>query len=68
MIIIIIISPWPESARELYRPSDSRLSVKLMPTFVDRGCHVVSVTDPIRPYSRISRPEPLLFVPSSEIW
>jgi hypothetical protein len=31
---------------ELYRPSDSRLSVKLVPTFADRMCHVVSVTDP----------------------
>jgi hypothetical protein len=27
---------WPESARELYRPSDSCLSAKLVPTFVDR--------------------------------
>jgi hypothetical protein len=33
-------------ASELYRPSDRRLSVKLMPTFADRGCHVVSVTNP----------------------
>jgi hypothetical protein len=39
-------TPWPESASELYRPSDRRLSAKLMPTFVDRGCHVVSLTDP----------------------
>jgi hypothetical protein len=38
---------------ELYRPSDSRLSAKLVPTFADRGCHMVSVTDP---YSRLSRP------------
>jgi hypothetical protein len=29
--------PWPESASELYRPSDRRLSVKLVPTFSDRG-------------------------------
>jgi hypothetical protein len=29
--------PWPESASELYRPSGSRLSAKLVPTFVDRG-------------------------------
>jgi hypothetical protein len=36
----------PESASELYRPSDRRLSAKLLPTFADRGCHVVSVTDP----------------------
>jgi hypothetical protein len=39
-------TPWPESASELYRSSDSRLSAKLVPTFADRGCHVVSVTDP----------------------
>jgi hypothetical protein len=38
-------TPWPESAIELYRPSDLRLSAKLVPTFADRGCHVVSVTD-----------------------
>jgi hypothetical protein len=37
--------PWPESTSELYQPSDRRLSAKLMPTFADRGCHVVSVTD-----------------------
>jgi hypothetical protein len=42
--------PWSESASELYRPSDRRLSTKLMPTFADRGCHMVSVTDP---YGRI---------------
>jgi hypothetical protein len=41
--------PWPESASELYRPSDRHLS-KLVPTFADIGCHVVSVTDP---YCRI---------------
>jgi hypothetical protein len=28
-------------------------------------CHVVSVTDPLRPYSGFSRPEPVLFLPSS---
>jgi hypothetical protein len=38
--------PWSESASELYRPSDRRLSAKLVPTFADRGCHVVSVTNP----------------------
>jgi hypothetical protein len=43
-------TPWSESASELYRPSDSRFSAKLVPTFADRGCHVVSVADP---YSRI---------------
>jgi hypothetical protein len=39
-------TPWPESASELYRPSDRRLLAKLVPTFADRRCHVVSVTDP----------------------
>jgi CBS-domain-containing membrane protein len=37
---------WPQSASELFRPSDLRLSAKLVPTIADRGCHVVSVTDP----------------------
>jgi hypothetical protein len=37
---------WPESMSELYRPSDHCLSEKLVPTFADRGCHVVSVMDP----------------------
>jgi hypothetical protein len=40
----------PESASELYRPRDLRLSAKLVPTFAGRGYHVVSVTDP---YGRI---------------
>jgi hypothetical protein len=35
---------------KLYWPSSTRLLVKLMPTFTDRGCHVVSMT---YPYSRI---------------
>jgi hypothetical protein len=43
-------TPWSESASELYRPSDRRLSAKWLPTFVDKGCHVVSATDP---YGRI---------------
>jgi hypothetical protein len=43
-------TPWSESASELYRPSDRRLSAKLVPTFANRRCHVVSVTDP---YGRI---------------
>jgi hypothetical protein len=44
-------SPWPESGSELYRPSDSRLSAKLVQTFADRGCHVVSVTYPYAVFS-----------------
>jgi hypothetical protein len=43
-------TPWHESASEPYRPSDLRLLAKLLPTFADRLCHVVSVTDP---YCRI---------------
>jgi hypothetical protein len=42
---IISIIPSPESASKLYRPSDLHLCLKLVPTFADRGCHVVSVTD-----------------------
>jgi hypothetical protein len=38
--------PWPESASELDRPSDRRFSTKLVPTFTDKRCHVVSVTNP----------------------
>jgi hypothetical protein len=38
-----------------------------VPIFADRGRRVVSATDPLRQYSRFSRPEPLplLFLPSS---
>jgi hypothetical protein len=43
-------TPWPESAGELYRPSDRRLSAKLVSASADRGSRVVSVTDP---YGRI---------------
>jgi hypothetical protein len=43
---------WLESASELYRPSDRPLTAKLVPTFADRGCHVVSVADSLWQYSR----------------
>jgi hypothetical protein len=39
------------SASELYRPGYRFLLAKLVPTFADRGWHVVSVTDP---YGRIA--------------
>jgi hypothetical protein len=52
--------PRSESASKLYRSSDRHLSAKLVPT-VDRGCHVVSDRS-LRPYFRISRSEPLLFL------
>jgi hypothetical protein len=58
-------TPWQESASELYRPSDRRLSEMLVSTFADRGCRVVSGEDPLRPHFRLSGPEPLLFLPSS---
>jgi hypothetical protein len=44
-LLTLRITPWPESASELYRPSDRRLSAKLVPTFAGTGCHVISVTD-----------------------
>jgi CBS-domain-containing membrane protein len=37
-------TPWPESA------SDRRLLAELVPTFAERGCHVVGLMDP---YGRI---------------
>jgi hypothetical protein len=49
IIIIIILTPLILSASELYRPSDRRLSAKLVPTFEDRMCREVSLADP---YSR----------------
>jgi hypothetical protein len=52
---------WPKSASELYRTSERRLSAKLVPVFAVRSCHIVSVTDPHRKYSRFSRLELLLF-------
>jgi hypothetical protein len=39
-------NPWSESANELYRPKDRRLTAKSVPIFVDRGFLVASVTDP----------------------
>jgi hypothetical protein len=35
----------PQIPSELYRPSNRRLSAKLVPTFADRGYRVVSATD-----------------------
>jgi hypothetical protein len=43
-------TPWSESTGELYRLSDRCFSAKWLPTFADKGCHLVSVTDP---YGRI---------------
>jgi hypothetical protein len=51
---------WSEYANKLYRLSDRRLLAKWLPTFADKGCHVVSVTS-LWPYSWFSRQKPLLF-------
>jgi hypothetical protein len=52
------------SASELYRPSDRRLSAKLVPTFADRGVAWSAQRIP-RPLILFSSPEPLLFHSSS---
>jgi hypothetical protein len=39
-------TPWPESVNDLHRPSSHLLSAKLVPTFADSVCCVISVTDP----------------------
>jgi hypothetical protein len=57
-------TPWPESASELYRPSERRLSTKLVLTFADRRCTWSAWRIPTTVIS-ISRPKPLLFLPSS---
>jgi hypothetical protein len=64
MYVIALKTPWPEPENELYRPSDRRLSAKLVSTLADKGCHVVSVADPYGRIHRFSRPEPLLFLSS----
>jgi hypothetical protein len=38
--------PWIQSVSELYRLSDRRLSAKLVPTFADGECYMMSTTDP----------------------
>jgi hypothetical protein len=44
------LTPWSQFESELYRQSGRRKSAKLVPTFADGKCHVVSMTDP---YGRI---------------
>jgi hypothetical protein len=51
-------TPWSESASELYRPSDRRLSAKWLPTFADRDGQR---DGSLWPYFRFSVQEPLLF-------
>jgi hypothetical protein len=59
-------TPWPpQPASELYRPSDRRVSAKLMPTFCGQRVPRGQRDESLRPYSRLSRPKPLLLLPSS---
>jgi hypothetical protein len=58
-IILRKQTPWIESESELYRPSYRRLSANLVPNWADRGCRVVSATDPHGRQFRFSRPETL---------
>jgi hypothetical protein len=48
LLIILMKTPWPESAGKLYRPSDHRLSAKVLR--IER-CRVVSVTFPTAVFS-----------------
>jgi hypothetical protein len=52
--------PGLQSVSELHRPSDRRLSAKLVPTLADRGCRMVSAKNSHGRLLRFSRPEPLL--------
>jgi hypothetical protein len=45
--------------------SDRRLSAKLLPTFAERGMSRGQREGSLRPYSRISKQEPLFFLSSS---
>jgi hypothetical protein len=56
---------WPQSASELYRPGDRPLSAMLVPTLADNRVPRDQRNGSLRPNSRISRPEPLQFLPSS---
>jgi hypothetical protein len=47
-------SPWPQSAGELYRPSDRRLGAKLVRTFADREMSRGELDVSIRPYFRFT--------------
>jgi hypothetical protein len=48
-----------------YRPSDRSLSAKLVPTLADRGCRVVSATDPHGRNLGYLDPKPLLLISSN---
>jgi hypothetical protein len=54
-----------ESASVLHRSSDRHMSEKLAPSLADRGVPRGQRDGSLRPYSRFSRLEPLLFLKSS---
>jgi hypothetical protein len=58
-------TPWPESASEPYRPSDRHLSAKLVATCVDRVVTRSQLDGSPTAVISFSRPDPLLFLPSS---
>jgi hypothetical protein len=58
-------TPWPESASELYRPSDRPLVAELSAKFCGYRLPRGQLDGSLRTYSRLSRPETLLFLPSS---
>jgi hypothetical protein len=53
---VMSISELYNSVSELYQPSDCRLLTKLVPTFTDRGCCMVSTTDSYGHILGFSRP------------
>jgi hypothetical protein len=53
------------SVRERTIPSDRRLLTKLVLTFANRGCPCSQRDGSLRPYSRLSRLEPLLLLSSN---
>jgi hypothetical protein len=61
------LTPWLWSESKLYKtiPSDRCLSAKLVLTFADRGCRVVSAMDPQDRFLDFLDPELLLFYSSS---
>jgi hypothetical protein len=56
---------WPESASQLYRLRDRRLSAISVSTFSDRGVSCSPHSKSLHPYSQISRLQLLIFLPSS---
>jgi hypothetical protein len=60
LVDYVVITSWLQSASELYRPSDRRLSANLMPMFADKGVSHVQRGGSLVLLSRLSRLEPLL--------